>query len=92
MTTASAFFNASNEVWYEIVSTCNLVVIIHNNMDTYTVNLVGDILYNIMPTTYSAGQQDQLLDIVFGEKTPILCDFLGRLTLYQSIIYWKDIN
>jgi len=44
-------------------------------MDPNSVNLVGYILYNIMPTTVSATQQDQLLDIVLGKKTSILCDF-----------------
>ena len=56
-------------------------------MDPNAVNLVGDILYNIMPTIPSATQQDQLLDIVIGKKHSISCDFWGRLTLYQSIIY-----
>ena len=75
MITASAFFNASDEDWYEIFSTCNLVVIIQYNMDPNAVNLVGDILYNIMPTIPSATQQDQLLDIVFGEKLPFYATF-----------------
>jgi len=36
---------------------------------------VGDILYNIMPTTPSAGQQDQLLDIVIVKKLPFYATF-----------------
>ncbi len=54
-------------------------------MDPDTVN--HGILYIIMPTIPSATQQDQLLDVVFGKKNPILCDFYRRLTHYQSNIY-----